>query len=134
MSPIISPWWFYFIDVLGEIKSIFTFEKLGALLFIGIVILILFYVAMLFMVDCTDFDENKAESLFIKSIKLSKKIGIIFAVCTLITTFIPKEETMYKMMVANFVTYENVEYATEAIEDGVDYIMDKLDKDKEEDK
>lgn len=34
------------------------------------------------------------------------------------------------MMVANVVTYDNVEIATETIKDSVDYIMDKMDGDK----
>lgn len=35
-------------------------------------------------------------------------------------------------MYTNFVTYENVETATESIKDSVDYIFEKLNKEQEE--
>lgn len=40
----------------------------------------------------------------------------------------PSEETMYKMLVAQYVTYENVDKVTESIKEGVDYIFKKLNK------
>lgn len=46
---------------------------------------------------------------------------------------IPSEETMYKMLVAQYVTYENVDKATESIKEGVDYIFKKLDKEDKKD-
>ena len=41
--------------------------------------------------------------------------------------FIPTKETAYTMLVASYVTEENVEKATDAIKSGVDYIFEKLD-------
>jgi len=35
---------------------------------------------------------------------------------------------MYKMLVAQYVTYKNVDKATESIKEGVDYIFNKLEK------
>ncbi len=46
--------------------------------------------------------------------------------------FIPSQETMYKMLVTNYVTYENAEIATDAIKDSVDYIFDKLNLEEKE--
>ena len=40
---------------------------------------------------------------------------------------------MYTMLVSSYVTTDNLETATEVIQDGVDYIFDKLDSDEEGD-
>ena len=74
-------------------------------------------------------DENKAIYK-----KLLKRVFIpIAVVCTLLITFIPSKETMYKMLISSYVTTDNLETATEVIQDGVDYIFDKLDSDEEGD-
>lgn len=36
--------------------------------------------------------------------------------------FVPKQDTMYKMLIANFVTYDNVDQAKEAIDYGLDRV------------
>ena len=63
---------------------------------------------------------------------MSHKIEKICLIACIVTgTFnliIPSQKTMYTMLVANFVTYENVETATESIKDSVDYIFEKLNK------
>lgn len=77
-------------------------------------------------IDC-DMSEDNYNDLWKKMfLKPFKCISIAAIIISCLTVFIPKEETMYKMMVANYVTYENVEIATDAIQDGVDYIMDKI--------
>ena len=66
-------------------------------------------------------------------IKWRKRTAITLVISILGLTFIPTKETMYKMLVANFVTYENVETATDAIKDSVDYIFEKLDGEDQQD-
>jgi hypothetical protein len=41
---------------------------------------------------------------------------------------IPSETTMYRMMIANLATKENVAEVIDAIKQGVDYIVDKINK------
>lgn len=124
MTPIINPLWFYLIDVLSTIKEIF---------FIGYIIVAIVLIAgvagmayYIIGIDC-DMSEDNYNDLWKKMfLKPFKCISIAAIIISCLTVFIPKEETMYKMMVANYVTYENVEIATDAIQDGVDYIMDKI--------
>lgn len=134
MTPIINPLWFYLIDVLTTIKEIF---------FLGYVIIIIILIAGLagiaycligaeFVTDEKSYNDMW-KKFFLKPFKI---ISIIAVVLSCLTIFIPKEETMYKMMVANYITYENVDKATDAIKDGVDYVMDKIngDNDKKDNK
>ena len=65
--------------------------------------------------------------------KRSKKILIVICISAGVYTVTPSEETMYKMLVAQYVTYENVDKATESIKEGVDYIFKKLNKEDKKD-
>lgn len=47
---------------------------------------------------------------------------------------IPSKDVMYKMLVSKYVTYENIDKATNTIKDGVNYIFEKLDGGKDKDK
>lgn len=127
MTPIINPLWFYLIDILSTIKETFFLGYvIPVIILIAGVAGIAYYIIGMEYIDCTrDEDDynNLWKKLFLKPFKI---ISIAAIVISCLTVFIPKEETMYKMMVANYVTYENVEIATDAIQDGVDYIMDKI--------
>ena len=114
---IINPLWFYLIDVLGNVKDI---------MFVILIILIIFgFGALLFLPILLDFFDDifEDEKLFFKFLK---KVVIFLLIIIGVFSIIPSKETMYTMMVANYVTYENVEAATDVIQDSVDYIMDKL--------
>lgn len=121
---IISPWIFYLIDVLSSLKGISrfaTFATVVALIVIAII------TAYLKAQDSCSSSEDNIEVIEILT-RFFKKLLIV--ACISISVFIvtPSEETMYKMLVAQNVTYENVDKATEVIKDGVDYIFKKLGK------
>ena len=106
--PIINPFWFYLIDVLGNLKDIS-----------GSLVLILFAVlVVLFLSWLIDVEKDISKWL--------KYSLIVTFLCIGVNIVIPSEKTMYTMMVANVVTYENVEKATDAISESVDYILDKF--------
>lgn len=44
----------------------------------------------------------------------------------MLSIFIPSEKTLYKMMVANIATYENIDLTAETIEDAFDHVINKL--------
>ncbi|MFR7590240.1 MAG: hypothetical protein ACLUVC_02260 [Longibaculum sp.] len=100
---IINPWIFYWINILDNI-SIFCI--IAALISVCIII-----------VDIIERYESR---------KICIICGIVLTICTLFIIFIPSKETMYAMLIADNVTYENVDYATNAIKDGVDYIFEKI--------
>ena len=118
---IISPWIFYLINLLSNIDTLCS--MLTFLSFLVLLGLILYQWA-----NVLDSDDDIWESF----IKWRKRTAITLVISILGLIFIPTEETMYKMLVANYVTYENVETATDVIKNSVDYIFDKLDgKEKE---
>ena len=124
---IINPWIFYLIDVLSSLKEISAIVA-GITLF-GALCLVTF-IAVYQTIYCYDEDDR----LLIKqSIKILKKVLIVLCISAGVFTVTPSEETMYKMLVAQNVTYENVDKATEVIKDGVDYIFKKLGKEDKKD-
>lgn len=56
------------------------------------------------------------------------KLLIIGIICTFISILAPSKETCYQIMVASFITKENIEMTAEAGKEAVDYIVDSIDK------
>ena len=120
MSQIISPWIFYLINVVRNLSEALNFV---------LIVLIFIFVSKLIAIFAGSLDD---ESLFdVKNVW--KTLTAICAV-TVVLVLLPSEETMYAMLVVNYVTYDNVEKATDAIKDSVDYIFDKIDGENNESK
>lgn len=116
--PIVSPWVFYLIDTISNLFA--------ALMLVVIVSAGTAAVAWLISLI------GEEETIIKKWTKRIYPPLIVCIISLIIMVFIPSQETMYKMLVANFVTYENVETATDVIKDSVDYIFEKLDEEEEE--
>lgn len=111
---IINPWWFYLIDFLGNLEV-----AAGAAIFVSLGVfgvIIIYYMS----------DEWTAIMKKVLNISIC-----VFIVSCIVNIVIPSKETMYTMMVASYVTYENVDYATDTIKDSVDYIFDKFNEDEQ---
>lgn len=117
MTPIINPWWFYLVDVIGNFKS--------ACLALLLIIVIGF--AAIFLIEVGG-DADELELDKVKVIKTLKKMVIVGALVITFDMFLPTKETCYKMMVASQVTEENVKKAEDVIKDSVDYIFEKINK------
>ena len=120
---IINPWIFYLINILENIMVT------GIVLFVISVVTAIVMGVMVF--DPAESVSDEKKKLFKKMLK--RVVIPIVVVCTLLITFIPSEKTMYTMLVSSYVTTDNLETATGVIQDGVDYIFDKLDSDEEGD-
>ena len=69
-------------------------------------------------------DSYYKEGLALKA--AAKKLMIPFIIAFSINIFVPSENTVYKMMVANLATYENIDIAADTIEEAFDHVIDKL--------
>lgn len=116
---VISPWIFYVIGMLRKLIIV--------LWIVGIALPICFFGYYFFTLEDLYKDEEIIE-FKVKQKSNIKKVIITTIICALGVVAIPSEETMYKMLVAKYVTYENIDKATKSIKDGVDYIFEKLDK------
>lgn len=126
---IINPWIFYLIEVLNGLKEVSVVA-----IFTTIIMLICIGIATLWLRSEDSFYRSDKNASTIKAyIRAFKKLSIVACVITSVYIVTPSEETMYKMLAAQYVTYENVDKATESIKEGVDYIFKKLNKEDKKD-
>lgn len=120
---VINPIWFYLCDVFNIVKTCATI----AAGLIGVAWL-LTYVYGWFLVTANsslgEDDCDYKEGLALKA--TAKKLMIPFIIAFSINIFVPSEKTVYKMMVANLATYENIDIAADTIEEAFDHVIDKL--------
>ena len=113
---VINPIWFYIADMVSKLSILLVAAT--TLLAILLVILIVITLAVY-----GDYDWDERGEVFLKAIKITA-IGTIISgsLCVII----PNDRTIYKMLIAKNVTYENLDKASEVIKDSVDYIFDKV--------
>lgn len=112
MKPIINPWLFYLMDMIG------SFQILS--------ILIVLLIIISFAIEILKYDEAMDELDKVKAIKTLKKKVIVIALLINFALFLPSKDTCYKMMVASQITDTNIQKAEDVIEDSVDYIFEKI--------
>lgn len=121
--PIINPSYFYWLEVLSNLKGVLNTINVISIIIIGVLLVALFTIPFAGILD--DDDE------MFKNIpkKLTKWMIITLTCCVVVNTvnvFVPTKETMIQMLISKNATYENVDNITQAIKDTSDYIFDKL--------
>lgn len=108
MEPIISPWVFYFIDKLDVVS------ELPLLIFaFGIS-------TNLTLVMVTETSEEFKKWFF------PKAWLALFLLSVMLVFIVPTKETAYKMIIANYVTPNNISIVKEATEDNIASLIDKI--------
>lgn len=128
MKPIISPWLVYLIDLFDNLKGLLTI----ALILLGIAAVVL---SIIWFICSVDYEQD--ENPIVTCKKHLKQSVIWLCVSGLLFTVIPSKDTMYKMIVLENVTTDNIQAIGKTGKDVVDYITDQIDKvvnDKEENK
>lgn len=103
MEPIINPWVFYLVD------RVDVWHKV-----VGIIAMMAFmslFVKYLFDVKSTIINKYSVKALVITVLMLS---------------FLPSSSTIYKMIIADNATPNNIQIVGDTVEDGIDYIFDKI--------
>lgn len=116
-EPIISPWVFYWIETMSQIKDIAN-AVTGVIMFISIIFL---FFALLLKKE--DREKYISEETFGRVIKGLIIVGVISMVGYI---FIPTKETMYKMLAASYMTQENIENVGESIDKIADKLVEKI--------
>lgn len=115
MTPVINPWVFYAIyvaDGIAVMASVVGFV-------VGIAYLIIKGVSIYRLCEWGEDDED-----YIKAKNIAKTFGRIILVAIILSAFVPGEKTITKMIVAQNVTYERVESATDVVQTVYEDIMD----------
>lgn len=126
-EPIVSPWIFYWIDVLGTIKEMF-----GTTFFLSVFVAIIGAGTWKVMkIEYPNKEEEEENKKLAKSFqKFFKVIGVVVVAVFVVTRFIPSEETMYKMLAAQYITVDNLNtvgaVTKETIQGAFDHSVDRL--------
>ena len=116
---IIDPKWFYFVDMLNDLECAIC--VITGVLTVGILIILIIASTKIFD-GWSDEDRDLWKKLAKKAIRLS-----VIPICMIfIIVLIPSKETMYEMMMAKYITHENISFSVEAIKSAVDYIVEAL--------
>ena len=117
MQPIISPSIFYWFEIISNLKTLLSI--LFSLSCVGLVFCIVSFIAMLV-----------EEELEIHTGKIIKKLckfcTIITSIFGLLSIFIPSKETLMTMIVAKYVTPDNITAVGGTIEESVSSIATEI--------
>lgn len=117
MNPVISPWVFYWIGIVDNIRT---------LLIIILTVLMIGGAIMFMFTMCDADDHNFKDKNVAEEVKLCIKIAIATFVVAVLVCVIPSEDTCYKMLAADMFTQDNINNATEYVTDVIDYAVDKV--------
>lgn len=116
---IISPWVFYAIDLLTTFRAMFIISFVLSL--VVLLVTSLFYTFDFYCENDTYLvDKNDPRY---KSLRTS---SIILLISLIILILIPKESTIYKMLIVNETTYEQVDEVVKIIDNKTDEIIEAL--------
>lgn len=117
MNSIISPWVFYWIGIVDNIRT----------LLITILIVLVIGGVIMFMCTISDADDYSLKNEGVaKEVKICIKVAIATFVVAVLVCVIPDSDTCYKMLAAKMFTQDNINSATEYVTDVIDYAVDKV--------
>ena len=119
MTPIINPWLFYLVDVIGNFKSACF----------GLILLIVIGFGSTVLIEIGEAAEE-LELDEVKVIKNLKKMAIVVVLLMTFNMLLPSKKTCYQMMIASQITDNNIQKAEDVIKDSVDYIFEKINEGK----
>ena len=113
MDPIISPWLIWLIEVCSTAKCI----SYILLIITGVIFAISGWVSI----------TDEIEENVVSSAKRIRKISLLlFILIAPFMLIIPNKETATKMVIANYITQDNVNTITQNGKEEIDYIFDKI--------
>jgi hypothetical protein len=119
MTPVISPWVFYWMPVIDTMSGV-----AWVLLIVSVVLLVISFFIFCMELDCGDKDSDLCKFL----LKAKNKLLVLIVAATIAGVFIPSEKTVIKMLIAQNVTYDRVEMATDTVASVYEDIMSLFEK------
>ena len=115
MEPIISPLVFYLIGVVDKLHT-------GLLVFMAICVGVFVFEGMEYM----EFDVTEKEKA--QYVKTATMAGVLFLAAGIVFILVPDKTVLYKMLIANYVTPENIGTVQNNVVDFVGHIAEQLAK------
>lgn len=125
MNYVVNPMLFYWSNVSDTVKAVSMVVAIA----IGIACLACFIIGVAnigYVLSYGGNEDSDDYKMGIEFLKWAQKCIVPLVISLMLSIFIPSEKTIYKMMVANVATYENIDLTADTIEDAFDHVIDKL--------
>lgn len=113
MEPIVSPWLIYGIEMLNSLKIVVT---------IGCILSTIMFIAMFIF----SHDEINSKEDRIATKKIMRIPATIAVVLMLSSVLLPSQETAYKMLMASYVTPNNIHEVGKEANEAVGALLDNI--------
>jgi uncharacterized membrane protein len=118
MKPIVNPAIIYLINLMGSLRVGFI---IGAVIFAILTI----FCAVEYE-DLKESNSNEDKQMTKKFFRASKRFLVCFVLTFILIVFVPSKDTCIEMIVASYVTPDNIDAGVEKTKETVDYIIDKI--------
>lgn len=118
MKPIISPIWFYLVNLFSKVEILTE-----ALIALGVILTVIFAIIVIAVEVDGEFVSEEERKKWYSYIKKSIIIAIIAGI---MYCAIPSESTCYKMLAAQVVTPDNISTVGKTSEDIINYIVESV--------
>lgn len=116
MEPIISPWYFYWVNVAGTAKGFLV----GVLIIIAIIAVTITVLGTCFLLD--------GGEILVDVKKITKFLFIAACIAGSAFILIPSEQTCNKMLVTSLVTPDNIDYVQSLGQDFGEWVVDTVNR------
>lgn len=118
MKPIINPAVIYLINLMGSLRV--------ALIVATVIFAVLTIFCAINYMDMSEGNSEESKQSAKNSFRSSKRFLICFAFTFVLIVFTPSKDTCIEMIVASYVTPDNIDAGVEKTKEAVDYIVDKI--------
>ena len=118
MKPIINPVVIYVINLMGSLR-------VGLIVATVIFAVLTIFCAANYM-DMSEGNSEECKQSAKKFFRSSKRFLVCFALTFILVLFVPSKDTCVEMLVANYVTPDNIDVGVEKTKETVDYIVEKI--------
>lgn len=125
MTHVINPMLFYWYSVSDTVKAL----AIIAAIMLIVVCLVFLFIGAFHIGEALNYgggENSNGYKVGVKFLNWARKCSVPLAIALVLFAFIPSEKTLYKMMIANVATYENIDLTAETIENAFDHVIDKL--------
>lgn len=118
MNPIINPAVIYVINLMGSLRVGLI---VGAVIFVALTI----FCAACYM-DAKNGNSDEEKQMTKDFFRSSKRFLVCFVLTFILVLFVPSKDTCVEMLVASYVTPDNIDVGVEKTKETVDYIVEKI--------
>lgn len=119
MTPIVSPWVFYAMTVVDSLTILSVIVMILSVIVVGLS-------GVIKLIDMSYYPDEDLQKVCSNLIHKTLPVLVVSAI---LVTFVPNSTTITKMLVAQNVTYERVEVATDTVEKVYEDIMELFEGD-----